>query len=131
MEGHPVQVDLVIFDILGQRTFMKLFKEAFFRGAKGILAVADMRHRQTLDDLGAWIEGVENVAGKVPVVVIGANAEPRAHREVSENDVRGLAESYGAACFFASANSDEPVEQAFTLLAEQIASHRFRDHDSS
>ncbi len=121
-----IALDLTVWDILNRRGYRKDLLDAYGGGTCGILAVADMTRRQTLDELGDWIEDVEEVAGKVPVVVIGVKAEPQARREVSEDDVRRLAESYGAACFFASANSQEPVEEAFLILAERIASRRFR-----
>ncbi len=128
---ESIALDLTVWDILNRKEFRKDLLAAYGEGACGILAVADMTRRQTLDELGDWIEDVENVTGPVPVVVIGANAEPGARREVSEDDVRKLAESYGAACFFASVNSKVPVEQAFGLLAERIVSHRFRERRSA
>src|SRR5437879_13306466 len=39
LHGRPVQVDMMILDIMGKRTFLQLFKEAYFHGAQGLLAV--------------------------------------------------------------------------------------------
>src|SRR5437899_12909363 len=36
MQRRPVQVDMMILDIMGKRTFLQLFKEAYFHGAKEI-----------------------------------------------------------------------------------------------
>ncbi len=125
--GYPsVSLDLLLWDILSHRAYRELLKEAYFHGASGILAVADMTRRRTLQEAGDWIQDVEQVVGQVPVVVIGANRDAAERREVSEDDVRRLAESYGAACFFASANSGDSVEDAFAILAERITSQRFR-----
>jgi len=33
--GSPSQVDMVILDIIGRRTFMQLFQDAYFSGARG------------------------------------------------------------------------------------------------
>src|SRR5436309_7295111 len=46
--GRPVQVDMMILDIMGKRTFLQLFKEAYLHGAKGVLAVFDMNRAQSL-----------------------------------------------------------------------------------
>ncbi len=125
--GFPsVSLDLLLWDILSNRGFRELLREAFFHGASGVLAVADMTRRRTLEELGDWIHDVEQVSGHVPVAVIGANRDAAERREVSEDDVRRLAESYGAGCFFASANSGDSVEDAFVFLAERITSKRFR-----
>ncbi len=119
-------LDILLWDIESRREFRTLLIDAYLRGTSGILAVADMARRTSLEDVADWIRDVENVAGDVPVVVIGADRDPGTRREVSEDDVRRLAESYGAACFFASANSQEPVEEAFLILAERIVSRRLR-----
>src|SRR5512137_2473476 len=36
--ARPVHVDLSVLDIMGKRTFLDLFQEAYFRGAAGIFA---------------------------------------------------------------------------------------------
>ena len=117
-------MDLLLWDIQGHREYRKRLIDARLRGTSGILAVADMTRRTTLGELGGWIQHVENVAGEVPVVVIGADRDPANRRVVSEEDVRRLAASHGAACFFAAANATDPVEGAFLLLAERIAKRR-------
>src|SRR5438094_9601185 len=58
-----IQMDITIWDIMGEKGFQDLLKEAFFYGAKGVLAVADLTRRRTLDDLDDWIHSVEQVEG--------------------------------------------------------------------
>ncbi len=116
----PVNVDIVVWDIMSHLGFRDLLKEAYFRGAKGILAVTDMTRRSTLEDLDAWIEGVESVTGRIPIVVIGANSDKRNQIEVSEEEVSRLAKAHGAPCFFASTSSGEPVEAAFRHIADSV-----------
>src|SRR5438034_8436214 len=41
MQGRLVQGDMMILDIMGKRTFLQLFKEAYFHGAQRVLAVFD------------------------------------------------------------------------------------------
>src|SRR5207247_2459493 len=53
-----LQVDMMIWDIMGEKGFRELLKDAYFYGANGILAVADLTRRRTLDDLDDWIDGV-------------------------------------------------------------------------
>ncbi len=120
-----IGLDLLVYDILSRPTFRSVLQEAFFQGTSGIVAVADMTRRSTYDELGGWIEAVQDITGPVPVVVIGANRDQVDRQQVSEEDVRRLAQSYGGSCFFAPAGSGEPVEEAFFTLAERIA-HRLR-----
>src|SRR5256884_8881398 len=56
-----LQMDITVWDIMGEKGFRDLLKEAFFHGAKGVLAVADLTRRPTLDDLDDWIDSVVQV----------------------------------------------------------------------
>ncbi len=118
--GVPLGVDLVIWDITGRREFRELLKEAYFRGAKGVVAVADMTRRSTLDDLNGWIADVEDVTGRIPVVVIGANHTRKEQLQVSEEEMSRAAQAHDAPCFFASENADEGVETALRYLADTV-----------
>lgn len=122
-------MDLMIWDVLSMPGFRELLKRAYYHGSRGILGVIDMTRRSTMDDLGAWIADVENVSGPVPIVVVGANRDRVDRLEVSEDEVRRLAEAYGASSFFASANSEEFIEQAFQHLP-RIAARWFRGSPS-
>ncbi len=125
-DGPSIRLDLLLWDICSQRGFRKPLMDAYAQGTCGILAVTDMTRRKTLEEMGDWIRDVEHIVGDVPVVVVGANRDSAGAQEVSEEDICSLAEAYGASCFFASANSQQPVEEALTVLAERIASRRFR-----
>ena len=38
-KGSKLQMDMTVWDIMGEKGFRDLLKEAFFHGAKGVLAV--------------------------------------------------------------------------------------------
>ncbi len=114
-----VRVDLFVWDIMESKAFRELLRDAYFYGAKGVVAVSDMTRRQTLEDLDDWISAVEDVAGPVPIAIIGANHDRKNQLEVSEEDVARLARMHEAACFFASEDAGEGVEQAFRYLADR------------
>src|SRR5437763_6110086 len=63
-----LQMDITVWDIMGEKGFRDLLKEAFFYGAKGVLAVADLTRYSTLKELDDWVHGVLKLIGKVPVV---------------------------------------------------------------
>jgi len=119
--GEAVDVDLMIWDIMGQKGFRELLKDAYFYGAHGILAVADLTRRETFADLGGWIDGVREVAGNVPIVLLANKADVWDRTIVKESDVAGAAERYGAPHFLASAKTGDNVERAFGDLVGRIA----------
>lgn len=124
--GKTYDVDMTIWDIMGQQGFRELLKEAYFYGAHGILAVADLTRRETFPDLGGWIDGVREVAGDVPIVLLANKGDAWDRSLVKEPEVEGAAKRYGAPHFVASARTGENVERAFQELADRIAAVRLR-----
>lgn len=120
MNGRPVQVDMMILDIMGKRTFLQLFKEAYFHGAKGILAVFDMTRAQSLRDLSKWIDGVRDTVGPIPVYALGNKTDLTPRREVNPEDAASILRSYECPVLYTSAKTGENVEHAFQGLAKTI-----------
>src|SRR5437016_11782285 len=58
-DRKQIQMDITIWDIMGEKGFRDLLKEAFFHGAKGVLAVADLTRYSTLKELDDWVDSVE------------------------------------------------------------------------
>src|SRR5207245_2267328 len=87
--SEPIKADVILWDIMGTSTVRELLKEAYYHGAQGILAVADLTRRDTLIALDEWARSIRSVAGDIPTygVVNKADLEkeralPRAEIEV-------------------------------------------------
>jgi len=117
---QSVQVDLMIWDIMGEKGFRELLKDAYFYGANGILAVADLTRRRTLDDLDDWIDSVEQVVGKVPILIVVNKADLTSGAKFQERDVAQFAKAYGAEFFLTSAKTGDQVETAFARLGALV-----------
>src|SRR5437870_337567 len=89
-----VDIDMMIWDIMGEKGFRELLKDAYFYGANGILAVADLTRRRTLDNLDDWIDGVEDVAGKVPILIAINKSDLAVNARFREIDVAAFAKAY-------------------------------------
>ncbi len=120
MSGRPVNVDMMILDIMGKRTFLQLFKEAYFHGAKGILAVFDVTRKASLHDLTKWIDGVRDSVGPIPVYTLGNKVDLVERREVEEKEASDVLRSYECPILYTSAKTGANVEQAFQSLANTI-----------
>ncbi|TLZ70634.1 MAG: GTP-binding protein [Methanobacteriota archaeon] len=120
----PVQVDLVILDITGKRTFLDLFQEAYFKGAAGVLGVFDLTHRRSLDDLAPWIDGVREEVGRVPVVALGNKADLREKVEVHEREIGTVLGSRDVRTMKSSAKTGENVDDAFLGLTREMLAAR-------
>src|SRR5437016_2571853 len=116
-----MDVDMTIWDIMGEKGFRELLKEAYFHGAQGILAVCDITRKDTLHELNDWIAAVNRVTGNIPVQFLANKYDLKDQAKVSETDVKQMAESHKSHFLFTSAKTGENVEVGFMKLAEMIA----------
>jgi small GTP-binding protein len=116
-----LDVDLTIWDIMGEKGFRELLKEAYFYGAQGLLAVCDMTRQDTYYELPTWISAVEKVAGTVPIVFLGNKTDLVDDRTVEDADMVMMGESYDTCYLLTSAKTGENVETAFLKIAERVA----------
>ncbi|UCD92093.1 MAG: GTP-binding protein [Methanobacteriota archaeon] len=122
---HPdtkedLHIDLTIWDIIGQKGFRKLLQEAYFQGAKGVLGVCDLTRENTLQGLNEWIGSVREVAGDIPVLVIGNKTDLRDDIQIEEAELAKLGDGHGTSYLLTSAKTGENVEIAFVKVVERI-----------
>ena len=119
-----VLVDMTIWDIMGEKGFRELLKDAYFYGANAVLAVADITRKKTLNDLDDWIDGVEKIAGKVPIFISVNKTDLIDEAQFSEKEVSQMAKAFESDFLFTSAKSGEGVEQCFKRLGELVVDHQ-------
>ncbi len=119
-EGNPVQMDMTIWDIMGSKGFRELLREAYFHGAQGILAAADVTRYETLEDLDSWVESVFRTVGEIPVVFAINKADLKDQAAFGEEQIKLATEGFDSPFFFTSAKTGENVEALFRALGETI-----------
>ena len=119
--GSQAKVMMLIWDIMGQKGFRELLREAYFFGAHGAIAVCDLTNRETLEELRYWIKALTDVAGDVPIVFAGNKADLQNEAVVKESDLGDLADKYEAEAFMTSAKTGQNVEEMFKSLGAAMA----------
>ncbi|UCD92472.1 MAG: GTP-binding protein [Methanobacteriota archaeon] len=119
-----IQVNLVIWDIMGDKGFRDLLREAFFQGAQGIMAVCDVTRNATLKELQSWIEAVTRVAGKIPIQLLANKIDLKHEMQVGEVDIKGVSDYYESGYVLTSAKTGENVEEAFKNMARAVVDKR-------
>lgn len=117
-------VDMTVWDIMGEKGFQELLKDAYFYGANGILAVADLTRRRTLVDLDDWIDGVENVVGRVPTLIVVNKADLTGQADFEPRTVEQIAKAFQCEYVMTSAKTGENVEEAFRRLGAAVAAEQ-------
>lgn len=125
IEGTLYTLHMLVWDIMGRRDFMSLYKEAYFSRTRGILAVCDMTRPETLDALNDWMEGITSSVGQVPMIVLANKKDVVDHVRMEEDDILAMCEMHAAPFLMTSARTGENVETAFQKLAEMAVRSRF------
>ena len=123
LEGD-IHVDMTIWDIMGEKGFRELLKDAYFFGANGILAVADLTRKKTLNDLDDWIDGAQKVGGRIPVFVAVNKADLTDDAQYSLKEVSQMVKAFDSGFLYTSAKTGEGVEQCFKKLGEMVVDHQ-------
>ena len=122
-----VDVDMMVWDIMGQREFRDLLAETYFEGAQGILAVADVTRQSTFSALYGWIDSVDRVVSQVPVLIALNKADLAKTAYFGEAAAEYLAEAFGGEYLITSAKTGANVEKAFGRLAAMVVERQLRD----
>ncbi|UCE80729.1 MAG: GTP-binding protein [Methanobacteriota archaeon] len=120
-QGRQVRVMMLIWDIMGQKGFRELLREAYFFGAHGAIAVCDLTNKETLEELRYWIKALTDVAGDVPIVFAGNKADLQNEAVVKESDLKELADKYEAEAYMTSAKTGQNVESMFKALGAAMS----------
>lgn len=124
-EGLDVAIEMILWDIMGEKDSRQLLQEAYFLGAQGILAVCDLTRRGTLEELREWATLITRSIGHVPWAVAGNKADLTGHYAFGEERLRLVAEALEAPYVFTSAKTGEGVDAAFARLAQGLVQAKF------
>ena len=119
-EDRDLKVTLMIWDIIGQKEFRELVKEAYFYGANGAIVVCDITRKETLEELKGWIKGLFDVTGKIPLVFLGNKADMADKAAFTKAELDMFAAVYNAPAFLTSAKNGDNVEKAFETITQRL-----------
>ena len=122
-KGQAAQLDMMVWDIMGEKGFRALLRDAYFEGAHGVIAVCDLTRKDTFYDLDNWVQMVRKQVGDVPVVFLGNKSDLGERTVVSQEELERMGAMHNAKTYLTSAKSGKNVNEAFETLAVAIG-HR-------
>ncbi|MFX1286522.1 MAG: Rab family GTPase [Promethearchaeota archaeon] len=116
-----LHVRLLVWDIAGQSLF-RGFRRKFFENARSALLVFDLTAPRTLNLLDIWIKDILEVAGDVPLILIGNKSDLEELIEFEPEEISNFIDQHSNIVlnYNTSALSGENVEAAFLGLISQL-----------
>jgi len=111
------QVDLMIWDILGQRT-QNTLHAAYYRGAVGALIVCDCTRPETVTSLSSWVDSFVSVVGDMPITILANKCDLK--KAISMTELKSFCDSIGAVLTETSAKTGVNVEDTFVQIASRM-----------
>jgi small GTP-binding protein len=118
-QGTPVNLTLMINDIVGQVEFERIHKQ-YYRGSMAGILVCDLTRKPTLERIDWWLDSFREVAGDVPIILLGNKADLTEKLEISDNDLSNYSKDIGCSHFITSAKTGLNVEKAFIKVGKVL-----------
>ncbi|MFX1282805.1 MAG: Rab family GTPase [Promethearchaeota archaeon] len=116
-------VNLVIFDVAGQKRFQTL-RDIFFRKANGAILVFDLTRQETVDELYEWKEQIDKRLGKnhIPMILIGnkSDLEDIIQIDYSYLEDQVIPDFTPIKYLETSAYQDKNIRETFYFLTKEI-----------
>ncbi len=114
------RVKMQIWDFGGEIRFRYLLSQ-YLKGANGAFYLFDITNSVTLYHLPDWTNIIREVAGDIPIILIGTKLDLDEFRAVSNEEAQITALKYNLASFLElSAKTGENVEKAFELMTNAL-----------
>ena len=116
---EDINLTIMVSDIVGQVEFERIHKQ-YYRGSKGGLFVCDLTRKETLERVEWWLNSFREVAGDVPVILLGNKLDLKEQHEISYEDMAKFAKKFNCPYFLTSAKTGENVERAFENMGKRV-----------
>ncbi|MHA1166731.1 MAG: Rab family GTPase [Candidatus Hodarchaeales archaeon] len=122
IEIDGIKVNLLIYDVAGQKRF-ETMRDIFFRGANGGLLVFDLtRSEETIDELQEWKEQIDQRVEGIPLILVGNKVDLEdqinIERKLVEEEIK---EKLGTLDYVeTSASKDKNIDKIFIDLTKEI-----------
>ena len=116
------KIKVEIWDTAGQERFRNIAKN-YFQSSDGFLLVYDTTSHSSYEKLDYWNEQIKlNAPENTKYILVGNKTDPKDKREVTTEEGEKFAKDNGVKFFETSAKDGTNVNEAFELLATEIAS---------
>ena len=129
-ENVKINMTILIWDIMGDLNSLPEIihsynkyspQKKYFENAKGAIIVCDITRKNTLNNIGDWLNTFNEVAGDVPKLILGNKSDLQAISKVEPKDLEEISSQYNIKHLFTSAKTGQNVENAFSKISKLMA----------
>ncbi len=120
IDGFEITLEMDLWDISGQKGFLRFLKDDYFRKATLILGVCDVSRKKTLYALWEWIKVGLEIAGDIPVRVLGNKVDLGRNLVEYDPALKKLINEFDASLYYVSARTGLNVEYSFQEIAASL-----------
>ena len=118
IEGKKVKTN--IWDTAGQERF-KNITVSYYKGAAGVMVVYDITDLESFNKVNEWLIEIEkNAPNNVYKILVGNKCDLDDQRQVSYDQGKELADTYGMKFIETSAKNATNVDEAFLTMTKEI-----------
>uniref|UniRef100_A0A8C6U323 Ras-related protein Rab-15 n=1 Tax=Neogobius melanostomus TaxID=47308 RepID=A0A8C6U323_9GOBI len=130
LEIDGVQVRVQIWDTAGQERYQTITKQ-YYRRAQGIIFVYDITNASSFQRISKWVGDVDEFSPhRVQRILVGNKTDEKPNRQVSQEQGKTLAKSYGMDFFETSASANTNITESFTRVTELVLQAHKSDIDN-
>ncbi|XP_014831151.1 PREDICTED: ras-related protein Rab-15-like [Poecilia mexicana] len=124
-----LKVRIQIWDTAGQERYQTITKQ-YYRRAQGIIFVYDITNLPSFQHIAKWASDVDEFApDDVQTILVGNKADEEFGRQVTKDQGKKLAETYGMEFFETSASTSSNISESFIRVTELVLQAQMRDVD--
>ncbi|XP_008397600.1 ras-related protein Rab-15-like [Poecilia reticulata] len=129
IEIGGLKVRIQIWDTAGQERYQTITKQ-YYRRAQGIIFVYDITNLPSFQHIAKWASDVDEFApDDVQTILVGNKADEEFGRQVTKDQGKKLAETYGMEFFETSASTSSNISESFIRMTELVLQAQMRDVD--
>ena len=118
-ENEIIDMNLMIWDIMGQEEFRKI-QLMSYKNANGAILVCDLTRKETLNNITKWRSDLFSVATEIPIIILGNKSDLTEKIQFNANELAEIAKEYNVESYITSAKTGENVEKSFINIGMKL-----------
>jgi len=113
------KIKMQIWDTAGQERF-KTITQTYYKGAMGIILTYACNDRESFNSIENWMKQIKQHANEDVCKILVGNKSDLEDRQVTSEEGKKLADTFGIKFFETSAKDDLGVNDTFHTIAKEI-----------